>query len=109
MARKKKARSAKSAGSRKSARRPARARAAGQATLVGVVQDANTRLPVNRAMIKIVGGSNFGRTTFTNVVGLYALKNLAVGRNLVEASKGAKVQEKDKTLVAGLNILNFTL
>jgi hypothetical protein len=95
--------------SRKSARRPARARAAARAILAGFVQDRNTGLPVNNAMVKIVGGSNFGRTTFTNAIGLYALKNLALGRNLVEASKGAKVQEKDKTLVAGLNILNFTL
>jgi hypothetical protein len=93
---------------RKPTKRSARARAA-VAILVGFVQDANTRLPINNAMVKIVGGSNFGRTTFTNALGLYVLRNLALGRNLIEASKGARVQEKDKTLVAGLNILNFVL
>jgi len=93
----------------KSASRPARARAGASAILAGFVQDKVTKLPINNAMVKIVGGSNFGRTTFTNALGVYALKNLALGRNLVEASKSPKVQEKDKTLVAGLNILNFTL
>jgi hypothetical protein len=95
--------------SRKPTKQSARSRAAATAVLVGIVQDATTRLPINHAMVKIVGGSNFGRTTYTNAVGLYVLKNLKLGRNLVEASKAARVQEKDKTLVAGLNILNFVL
>lgn len=95
--------------SRKPTKQSARSRAAATAILVGIVQDATTRLPINHAMVKIVGGSNFGRTTFTNAVGLYVLKNLKLGRNLIEASKAARFQEKDKTLVAGLNILNFVL
>ena len=95
--------------SRKPTKRAARSRAAATAILVGIVQDATTRLPINQAMVKIVGGSNVGRTTHTNAVGLYVLKNLQLGRALVEASKAASIQEKDKTLVAGLNILNFVL
>jgi hypothetical protein len=95
--------------SRKATKQSARSAAAASAILVGVVQDATTRVPINRAMVKIVGGSNFGKTAYSNAVGLYALKNLKLGRNLIEASKGARVQEKDKTLVAGLNIQNFVL
>jgi hypothetical protein len=95
--------------SRKPTKRSARSRAAATAILVGIVQDATTRLPINNAMVKIVGGSNVGRTTHTNAVGLYVLKNLQLGRNLIEASKGARFLEKDKTLVAVLNILNFVL
>jgi len=99
----------KAARSQKRTKPSARSLSAAPAILVGIVQDATTRLPISRAMVKIVGGSNFGRTTYTNAVGLYALKNLTLGRSLVEASKGARVQEKSKTLVAGLNILNFVL
>jgi len=99
----------KAARSQKRTKPSARSLSAAPAILVGIVQDATTHLPINHAMVKIVGGSNFGRTTYTNAVGLYALKNLTLGRSLVEASKGARVQEKSKTLVAGLNILNFVL
>src|SRR3954452_5228330 len=95
--------------SRKPMKQSARSRAAATASLVGIVQDATTRVPINRAMVKIVGGSNFGRTTYSNAVGLYVLKNLTPGRALVEGSKTGRVQEKDKNLVAGLNTLNFVL
>jgi hypothetical protein len=99
----------KTARSRKPAKRPVRARALATATLVGIVQDATTRLPINHATVRIVGGANVGRKAFTNVFGLYALTNLDVGRHLIEASKGARFLEKDKRLVAGLQFLNFVL
>jgi len=87
----------------------ARAFAAG-AIVIGVVLDANTRVPVANAMVKVVGGTaNFGKTTHTNAFGLYALVSMTPERDLIEASKGAKVQEKDKVVTAPITILNFTL
>jgi hypothetical protein len=87
------------------------ARAGGlNAIVVGVVVDGGSGLPVNNARVQDVGGTgNFGRKAFTNIFGLYVLPNMVPGRNLIEASKGAKVQEKDKTIAAPLTILNFTL
>ena len=99
-------------GGAKSAKRGGRraARAFGAALAIGVVVDKNTRLPVGNAMVKIVGGSaNFGKTTHTNAFGLYVLTNLTPERDLVEASKGSKVQEKDKIVTAPITILNFTI
>lgn len=96
----------------KSARRGGRrsARSFGAAVVIGVVLDKNTRLPVGNAMVKVVGGTaNFGKTTHTNVFGLYVLANMTPERDLVEASKGAKVQEKDKIVTAPITILNFTI
>jgi len=98
-------------GGRKSTKRTARraALAGASCILVGVVVDKSTRLPVNNALVKIVGGtSNFGRQTHTNAFGFYLLSNLVAERDLIEASKGTKVQEKDK-IVTSISVLNFAI
>jgi len=101
---------AKRGGAKRSAKRGVqRTTLAATCILVGVVVDKNSGLPVNNALVKIVGGSNFGKETHTNAFGLYVLANLSPGRHLIEASKGTQIQEKDKTLTVGVNILNFSI
>jgi predicted MFS family arabinose efflux permease len=95
--------------SKRGGRRTARALAL-PAVVVGVVLSGSTGLPVGNAMVKVVGGTaNFGKTTHTNAFGLYVLTNMTPERDLVEASKGSKVQEKDKIVSAPITILNFTI
>jgi hypothetical protein len=84
-------------------------RAGALCILIGVVLDKSSGLPVNNALVKIVAGSDFGRETHTNAFGLYVFTNLTPGRHLIEASKGTKIQEKDKTLTIGINVLNFSI
>jgi len=75
-----------------------------------VVVAKSNGLPVNNALVKIVGGSsNFGRQTHTNAFGLYVMTNLTPERDLIEASKGTKFLEKDKTLTSPITILNFSI
>ena len=85
-------------------------RAGASCILLGVVLAKSNGLPINNALVKIVGGSsNFGRQTHTNAFGLYVMTNLTPERDLIEASKGTKFLEKDKTLTSPFTILNFSI
>jgi len=101
----------KRSGVKRSTKRGVRriALAGGSCILIGVVLNSSSGLPVNNALVKIVGGGDFGKEAHSNAFGLYVFTNLTPGRHLIEASKGAKFQEKYKTLTAGLNFLNFSI
>ena len=81
------------------------------ATLSGKVRDAKMGTPVPDATVKVVGGegTNFGKTAVTDKHGKYAIKDLNLGRILVEVSLQYAPLEKDKTIKKAKETLDFKL
>lgn len=77
-------------------------------TIRGKVKDAARGTPVRNAMVKIVGGSSFGKTAMTNAAGNYKIRGVAPGRVLIEASLCYQPEEKNKNVTANTTI-NFSL
>ena len=71
----------------------------------GLVVDKTTLAPVDNADVRIL---TLSRLTHTNRFGFYAFTNVPRGRILIEASKSARFQEKDKT-ITGHTIINFKI
>ena len=77
-------------------------------TIKGNVKDAALGTPVRNAMVKIVGGSSFGKTAMTNAAGNYKITGVAPGRVLIEASLSYQPEEKDKNVTTNTTI-SFSL
>ena len=77
-------------------------------TIKGKVKDAALGTPVRNAMVKIVGGSPFGKTAMTNSAVNYKITGVTPGRVLIEASLCYQPEEKDKTVSSNTTI-DFSL
>jgi hypothetical protein len=78
---------------------------AGGFLVFGLVVDKTTGAPIDNADVRIL---TLSRLTHTNRFGFYGFANVPAGRQLMEASKPPRFQEKDKT-ITGHTIVNFKL
>jgi hypothetical protein len=92
-------------------RRRARALTGPTFFIFGLVRDRSNGRPLNRMLVKIVGGTgtNFGKEARTGPLGVYIMPGIKPERILIEASGGGfPPLEKDRTIRGNTNI-NFDM